>query len=296
MSDVPNRVRFEPPLDLPDAPGEGVEVDIAEEGDVEIVSDDVSDALDASEDASEDASGPSAFEDDADDVRAQLEEARARAAEAERARQQQVGQNVAVVSAAIANEEERIRLARGAAQRELREAIERGDIDAQVSGQEKLVDIRASELRLNDIKAEFEQRKNAQVQVSASQAQRPQAHPKTQAWVQSRPWWSDPKHIDARNFALATEASLAAAGLRPDQDAYWAEMDRRIHRVFPELATRRREPRRGVAPVSREGSGGGVAKGQRVRLTARQVQFAKDAGIPLDKMAEEVRRQQSEAG
>lgn len=281
------RVTFEDPLLLPDPIDNETEVEV---DDSAFENDDfgASFADDEPEKEAAFTSDDASSDTEVEALRRRAAEAERRAAEAEARFQGQAQVNDTTIAAAVMAEEERLKAVKEGLKRQLKQAIEDGDAGAQADIYEQMTEAKAREYQLNSAKQELANRRQAASQQPSSVP----VHPKTNQWVDRNPWFNDPKHEDARDYAMVVEHKLLQSGLTPASDQYWAEIDKRVKKAFPELSAPRRAAPRGASPVVRETGASRPGQKARVHLTPAQVEFARKNNIPLEELAREVRKLQ----
>ena len=112
-----------------------------------------------------------------------------------------------------------------------------------------------------------------------------QIEPETRAWLRRNSWFNDPKHIEAKAYALGVHQRLVNEGYDPRSTDYFEQIDARMKQRFPDVVGRNAddaddEPRRSqaprrsaVAPASR------TTATKKITLTASQVAIAKSLGL-----------------
>ena len=176
------------------------------------------------------------------------------------------------------------------ARADIRRAIAEGDADAQVDAVERMADAKS---QLSTLKAgRMEQPRNDQpAQPGRTQQAQPSA--KAQAWVADNPWFQEDRAKQAK--ALAIHADLVEEGYTPDSRAYYAQLTERTRDLAGDDDSDDAAP-----PPTRPGAGSGVtrttaparAAPTKIRLTAEQVETARDLGMTVEDYAKEVARLQ----
>lgn len=199
--------------------------------------------------------------------------------------------------------------------RQLKEAREKGDIDAEIDLEEKLADTRYNFNALNwqksNIADEKKRRedaiKNAPVQ---SQQGSQKYSPKAQAWINEHPRFNNDDDYQATVFSshdLAVKRGMVA-----DSQAYFDFIDQRLDRLYPsdgdggqpnqeQTQPQRQQPRQQTtsvaAPPSRTQSSQRMGtNGRQVRLTADQLEAAEFMGLTPQEYAKELMEMDKEKG
>tara|TARA_R110001583_G_scaffold53988_1_gene166003 strand:+ start:835 stop:1758 length:924 start_codon:yes stop_codon:yes gene_type:complete len=181
---------------------------------------------------------------------------------------------------------------------QLKDAVTKGDIEAQVAANQALARLAIEEER---IKATEEQRKKyeeslkntgqigqqpIQNQVQAPQQSRPD--PKAESWAEKNEWFGKDEAMTYASFGIHKRL-VEEDGFNPTSDEYYEEIDKRIRKEFPhkfsggEQASSK--PVQTVASASRTSRTGRKT----VRLTPSQVAIAKKLGVPLEEYAKYVK-------
>ena len=185
-----------------------------------------------------------------------------------------------------------------AAKVNLKQAMSKGDVDAQIAANQTLARLAIEEER---IKATEDQRKKyeeslkntgqigqqpVQNQVQAPQKSRPD--PKAESWAEKNEWFGKDEAMTYASFGIHKRL-VEEDGFNPTSDEYYEEIDKRIRKEFPhkfnggEKAGSR--PVQTVASASRTSGTGRKT----VRLTPSQVAIAKKLGVPLEEYAKYVK-------
>lgn len=175
---------------------------------------------------------------------------------------------------------------------ELKNAYESGDSAALVKANEKLTELKAQKLRLD------EYRPAPQPASQPAQRQVPNVPPPDQKavdWAQKNPWFQ----VDPEMTALAygTHEKLIKSGVAVGSEKYYAEIDATIRRRFPErfdeeeieVKAPSRQTGSVVAPASRSVP---TSRGK-VRLTSTQAALAARLGLTLEQYAAQVLKERS---
>jgi hypothetical protein len=188
--------------------------------------------------------------------------------------------------------ENRVTLQNEMLQTQLKEAIDRGDVDKQVEVQKQLATVAHENERLKYVKQQREQQKA--VQATAQQPQQPQQapqrspDPKAKSWADQNEWFGQDEPMTLTAFSIHKKM-IEEEGWDGATDEYYTELDKRIRREFPhkfnqENSSGRNTP--AVASATRT-----TTKGKKsVKLSASQVAIAKKLGVSLEDYAKQVAR------
>jgi hypothetical protein len=181
---------------------------------------------------------------------------------------------------------------------QLREAIDRGDVDAQVAAQKSLAEVAADNERLKVAKSQQEQLAKAppqpQPQMPAGQ---PQAQPQTQtrapdakavAWAEKNEWFGADEPMTLTAFSIHKNL-VESEGFDPHSDVYYEEIDRRIRQEFPHKFSNGKEKSARKSPaVASAGRSSSRSSKKSVKLNSSQVAIAKKLGVSLEQYAKQV--------
>ena len=179
-----------------------------------------------------------------------------------------------------------------------KQAIESGDIDAQVAAQENISKAYAELSQVNNQRTALE-KYNTQIeqqQVSQPQQQPPKYDPKAVDWAAKNDWFG--KDQIMTTAALSIDQELKDEGYDPSDDDFYEEIDSRLRNRYPQRFqdTPTQEPEtprlqdtssnsaQVVAGASRTPK---TSKGNKVKLTQEDVRLANKWGISLEKYAAE---------
>jgi hypothetical protein len=181
------------------------------------------------------------------------------------------------------------------AKTQLKDAVAKGDVDAQVAANQSLARLAIEEER---IKATEEQRKKYEESLKnagqigeqpvQSRVQQPRPDPKAEAWAEKNEWFGKDEAMTYASFGIHKKL-VEEDGFNPTSDEYYEEINKRIREEFPhkfnggEKAGSR--PVQTVASASRTSGTGRKT----VRLTPSQVAIAKKLGVPLEEYAKYVK-------
>ena len=173
----------------------------------------------------------------------------------------------------------------------LANAINAGDIEAQVSAQTELAQLTMDSTRLAKIKEIQEKTPTAPEETKApTQAPAPQqVDPRADAWASKNPWFGSDNAMTYTAFDIHKKL-VEEEGFDPQSNEYYSEVDKRIRLEFPHKFDKVEEstqsaPTQNVASARRP-----AAKGRRktVKLTPSQVAISKRLGVPLEEYAKQL--------
>lgn len=182
----------------------------------------------------------------------------------------------------------------------LKEAIDRGDIDAQVEAQGKLGELGVHTERLAQVKTQREQQAQQpqqpqQLTPYQQQVQRqpPPPDPKASDWASKNEWFGKDEPMTLTAFSIH-KTLVDTEGYDPQSDEYYNEVDRRMRTEFPHKF--------GNAPARNRNSGPAVAsanrgstrsKQQKIKLTKSEVAIADKLGVSYEQYARQKQRLQT---
>ena len=171
------------------------------------------------------------------------------------------------------------------AKRAYKEAYESGDSDKLVQANEELTAAKIKLERVNNFKPA---RQEPQKEVKLES---PRPDPKAEAWQRNNRWYGVDDEMTG--FVLAYHSKLIKQGVDASSDEYYEKIDSRMRQVFPDYFDAEESPDRGqrsvksnVAPATRS------MTPKKVKLTQKQVDYAKRYRIPLERYALEVAKLQ----
>ena len=183
------------------------------------------------------------------------------------------------------------------AKKELKEAMDLGDVDKQVEVQTKLGRLAIEEERANTHKAqrerlawEMQQRgiDPNRPQMPQYQPPRPQAppppDPKAEDWAEKNKWFGEDEPMTLTSFSI--HRKLVEEGFDTTSDSYYNEVDKRMRDTFPHKFGQSSPPMQAVASANR---GMPIRRKGTVRLTPSQVAISKKLGVPLSEYAKYVK-------
>ena len=186
------------------------------------------------------------------------------------------------------------------AKKELKDAMDLGDVEKQVDVQAKLGRLAIEEERAASHKAQRERLKQEmefrgvdprqpqmpQYQQPPPQQRAPQRpDPKAEEWADKNEWFGQDEPMTLTSFSI--HRKLVEEGFDPKSDSYYSEIDNRMKETFPHKFGQQ------VSPTQAVNSGNRMAvPGKRkgvVRLTPSQVAISKKLGVPLSEYAKYVK-------
>ena len=180
------------------------------------------------------------------------------------------------------------------AKKKLKEAMDAGDIDAQVAANQDLARLAIETERH---KATEAKRARPQAAEGGQQVRQPQPQyappprqappppdPKAEDWAEKNEWFGKDEPMTLTSFSI--HRKLVEKGLDPSSDEYYSEIDKQMRDNFPHKFNQSSTPTQTVASVNR---GGPVRRKGTVRLTPSQVAISKKLGVPLSEYAKYVK-------
>ena len=184
-----------------------------------------------------------------------------------------------------------------AAKVQLKQAMAKGDVDAQVEANQNLARLAIEEER---IKATEQQRKQYEEtlkntgqigdQPVQNNVQPPKPDPKAEAWAERNEWFGKDEAMTYASFGIHKKL-VEEEGFNPSSDEYYEEIDKRLREEFPQKFNDGGEVQGGKQPVQTVASAKRTTSAGRktVRLTPSQVAIAKKLGVPLEEYAKYVK-------
>jgi len=183
--------------------------------------------------------------------------------------------------------------------KELKAALDTGDIDKQVEANQKLARLAIEHERVKATQAQRERLKKEMEArgVNPNQPQMPQQpqypqqappppppDPKAESWAEKNKWFGEDEPMTLTSFSI--HRKLMEEGLDPQSDSYYNEIDKRMKETFPHRFNQQVSPTQTVASANR---GGPIRRKGTVRLTPSQVAISKKLGVPLSEYAKYVK-------
>lgn len=170
------------------------------------------------------------------------------------------------------------------AEREYKEAYEAGDSDKMLAAQKKLSEIVVEKREVDRYQPVYQAPLQQERTVVEQQIPAIVPDERTRQWVSQNEWFE--KDSVMRGAAFGIHDELVKSGYVAGSDAYFEQVDARIREAFPQKFQVKRPAANVVAPASRSPAGS-----KKITLTKSQVAIAKRLGIPLEKYAEQVAKE-----
>ena len=191
--------------------------------------------------------------------------------------------------------ESRVTTNMDAARQALKVSIEAGDVDGQVSAQERIATLAQDASRLGALKTLNEESPREKVipqpEYRAPTPRKAQSDPRAEAWAKDNVWFGSDSAMTHTAFDLHKKL-VEQEGYDPQSDEYYEEVDSRIRLEFPhkfdkieDTSTERAKPAQNVASARRSAP---IGRKKTVRLSPSQVAIAKRIGVPLEEYAKQL--------
>ena len=191
--------------------------------------------------------------------------------------------------------ETRVNAELDAVKKQLRQAIEVGDMDKQVEANQALASLTMQSERVRSTQdkkdrlrkqreEEGERQPQYQQQYAPPQMPPQKSDPKAESWAEKNEWFGKDEPMTLTSFSI--HRNLVEEGFDPQSDSYYSEVDIRMKKNFPHKFDQQVSPTQTVASASR---GGPVRRKGTVRLTPSQVAISKKLGVPLSEYAKYVK-------
>ena len=179
----------------------------------------------------------------------------------------------------------------------LKDAMAKGEVDAQVAANQALARLAIEEER---IKATEEQRKKYEESLKSTgqigeqpvqnTVQQPKPDPKAEQWAEKNEWFEKDEAMTYASFGIHKKL-VEEEGFNPTSDEYYGEIDKRIRTEFPHKFNDGGDVQGSNKPVQTVASANRTTRTGRntVRLTPSQVAIAKKLGVPLEEYAKYVK-------
>ena len=176
-----------------------------------------------------------------------------------------------------------------AVKNKLAQAINAGDVEAQVAAQTDLAQLTMDSTRLARLK---EVKENAPTSIptqAPTTAPQPQpVDPRADAWAGKNTWFGTDNAMTYTAFDIHKKL-VEEEGFDPKSDEYYGEVDKRIRLEFPHKFDRVEStssaPVQNVASARRSATTG---RRKTVKLTPSQVAISKRLGVPLEEYAKQL--------
>ena len=192
--------------------------------------------------------------------------------------------------------EKNVKTGMESAQKELANAIESGNAEAQVEANKRIAALAFENAKLEQRKSEpvEEERPIQQLSDGGRLPQQtpqtlPDPDPKAEEWASKNTWFGKDRAMTFTAFEIHKD--LVNEGFDPKSDSYYSEVDKRIKVDFPHKfaiggdVEQTSKTNQLVASAQRS-----VRPGRKtVRLTSSQVAIAKKLGVPLEEYAKQIK-------
>lgn len=175
----------------------------------------------------------------------------------------------------------------------LRLAIDRGDVEGQISAQRDLANLAVENERLRQAQIrreyEFDQQRRAVAQPQAPAPTPAAPDRKATEWAEKNQWFGQDEPMTFTAFSIHKNL-VEIEGYDPTSDDYYAELDKRIRREFPHKFASS-EPKQKPSPMVASANGSQRAENRKqIKLTPSQVAIAKRLGVSLKDYARQLQR------
>ena len=177
---------------------------------------------------------------------------------------------------------------------QLKDAVAKGDVDAQIAANQSLARLAIEEERIKateDQRKKYEESLKNTGQIGEQPVEKtsvPKPDPKAEAWAEKNEWFGKDEAMTYASFGIHKKL-VEEEGFDPTSTDYYEEIDKRIRKEFPHKFNGEdkasSKPVQTVASASRTSSSGRKT----VRLTPSQVAIAKKLGVPLEEYAKYVK-------
>ena len=183
------------------------------------------------------------------------------------------------------------------AKTDLRDAVAKGDVDAQVNANQNLARLAIEQERINATEQQRKQyeetlKNTGQIgdQPVQNTVQQPKPDPKAEAWAEKNEWFGKDEAMTYASFGIHKKL-VEEEGFNPSSDEYYEEIDKRLREEFPQKFNDGGEVQGGKQPAQTVASANRTTRAGRktVRLTPSQVAIAKKLGVPLEEYAKYVK-------
>jgi hypothetical protein len=184
-----------------------------------------------------------------------------------------------------------------AAKVQLKQAMAKGDVDAQVEANQNLARLAIEEERIKATELQRKQyeetlKNTGQIgdQPVQNNVQPPKPDPKAEAWAERNEWFGKDEAMTYASFGIHKKL-VEEEGFNPSSDEYYEEIDKRLRNEFPQKFNDGGEVQGGKQPAQTVASANRTTSAGRktVRLTPSQVAIAKKLGVPLEEYAKYVK-------
>ena len=177
--------------------------------------------------------------------------------------------------------------------KKLSDAINLGDVDAQIEAQKSIAKLAIESERLNVAKHQLEQRKAAPPEPQPQARAQPtnQPDPKARSWAERNSWFGENEPMTLTAFSIHKNL-VENEYFDPSSDEYYQELDKRIREEFPHKF--QQDNRSSVrAPVAGATRSSGKPSNKKIKLSPSQVAIADKLGVSYEQYAKQLARLQS---
>ena len=183
------------------------------------------------------------------------------------------------------------------AKADLKNAVVKGDVEAQVVANQNLARLAIEEERIKATEAQrqaYEEslKNTGQIgnQPVQNNVQPPKPDPKAEAWAERNEWFGKDEAMTYASFGIHKKL-VEEEGFNPSSDEYYEEIDKRLREEFTQKFNDGGEVQGGKQPAQTVASANRTTTTGRktVRLTPSQVAIAKKLGVPLEEYAKYVK-------
>ena len=185
-------------------------------------------------------------------------------------------------------------------QKTLRDAINAGDVDAQVKTQTELAKLAQDKQTLLKLEEQRKVAKEQREEIGKETAQQPtaqpqKADPKATAWAAKNEWFGADEPMTLTAFSIHNRF-VKEEGWDPQSDDYYTELDKRMRAEFPHKFGVTPQPKATGPAVTSANRAGGKTNSDKIKLSAREVAIAKKLGITNEQYARQVQKIRNERG
>jgi len=178
-----------------------------------------------------------------------------------------------------------------AVKNKLAQAINAGDVEAQVAAQTDLAQLTMDSTRLarlKEVKENAPANTNTQTQAPTTTPAPQPVDPRADAWASKNTWFGTDNAMTYTAFDIHKKL-VEEEGFDPKSDEYYGEVDKRIRLEFPhkfdKVESTSSAPVQNVASARRSATTG---RRKTVKLTPSQVAISKRLGVPLEEYAKQL--------
>ncbi len=177
--------------------------------------------------------------------------------------------------------------------KKLTDAINLGDVDAQIEAQKSIAKLAIESERLIVAKNQLEQRKAApqQPQQQAQPQPASQPDPKARSWAERNSWFGENEPMTLTAFSIHKNL-VEKEYFDPSSDEYYQELDKRIREEFPHKFQQDSKSS-ARAPVAGATRSSGKPSNKKIKLSPSQVAIADKLGVSYEQYAKQLARLQS---